>query len=119
MKLYKINGATIYVLGFKELPGIIKVGITRRSGARRVSEIGRQLRATPMVEYSTYVEEADQFEAIVHRQFKFLGRHVQGEYFEASPQLAIDFIELYRDKGSDLEYWAGKTGDLPRLEHRA
>lgn len=80
--------AKLYVM--RDGAGLVKLGISVDPERRR-SQLGASLE---LVHETDLVDRAEHIEALAHRLLALHGRHVKGEWFEATIDDALDAINL-------------------------
>jgi hypothetical protein len=86
----------VYIIVNKSMPGVVKVGYTDRSPAKRASELGGTGMPTPYsVAYSVRLHDARKVEQQVHRKLAKAG--VGKEWFRCTVATARTAIENVAD----------------------
>lgn len=89
----------VYIIVNKSMPGLVKVGYTDRSPAKRASELGGTGMPTPYsVAFSVRLHDARKIEQQVHR--KLAKVRVGKEWFRCTVATARSAIENVADMGS-------------------
>ena len=80
----------VYVLLEPMSPGMVKIGLTRRSTERRVSKLYGTGRAVPLVAlWDEYVSDPDYVESALHNHFAESRVNSRREFFYVTPKVAI------------------------------
>lgn len=86
----------VYIIMNKSMPGLVKVGYTDRSPAKRASELGGTGMPTPYsVAYSVRLQDARAIEQQVHRRLAEV--RVGKEWFRCSLSTARTAIAIVAD----------------------
>jgi hypothetical protein len=82
------RNARVYVMASSD--GMVKIGHSRRPASRR-REFGPSV---SLVHQTDVLDEAERIERLAHRVLALHGRHVRGEWFEATISDAVKAIEI-------------------------
>lgn len=86
----------VYILSNEAFPGFLKIGRTKKSPEARAKELSTTGVPSPFkVDYSTFVDDADALEVLVHKALELKGYryNLKREFFEISLGEAVSLIE--------------------------
>ena len=108
----------VYILVHPRIPGLVKIGKTRRPTEQRVAELSQQtgVPGTFILAFELAVSDCDTVELLVHERLK--DRRVEGkEFFSLSPQEAADALmdcaKLYRIADDHIRCGVGAQENRP------
>lgn len=101
------TNAKIYVMRAED--GTLKLGHSV-DPERRAKQVGR---AVEVVHETDVLEQVERIERLAHRVLALHGRHIRGEWFEASLDEAVRAIEIATRQAEQQELVLG--GDLRRI----
>ncbi len=80
----------VYILTNKEMPGLVKIGHTKRSVEERIEELSRQTGVPEKFEeeYSWLVENPEQYERLIHANLKAYRTRNDKEFFRVDKAFA-------------------------------
>jgi hypothetical protein len=98
-----LNSGIVYVLSNPAMPGIVKIGMTKRDTIdTRMKELFNTSVPLPFdCEYACEVSDCEKVEKALHVAFGPDRIHAQREFFKINPEQAIAILKLL-DKGSDI-----------------
>lgn len=83
----------IYVLTNPALPGLVKIGMTKRVKVEpRIREVGTSLPMPSVVAFRCQTHQAGHLEKLLHHRFERRRVHRQREWFAASPREIERFL---------------------------
>lgn len=89
----------LYVLTNESLQGKIKIGFTAKDPRVRCEELyNTSIPTAYKIEYEILVENAQRLEMIVHKKMEHCRVAMNREFFECSPQVAINIVEKVIDE---------------------
>jgi hypothetical protein len=95
----------VYILSNKSMPGLVKIGKSRRGGRHRAKEIYQTGVPTPFhLEFELYTHDCDALESYVHECMDDVRVNDSREFFEADLEVAIS-----RLSGLHLEDYGYQT----------
>lgn len=106
------TNAHIYVMRAND--GTLKLGHSRNPESR-AKQIGRPVE---VVHQTDVIEQVERIERLAHRVLALHGRHIKGEWFEATLEQAILAIEVATKQAEGQEFALGAVLGRPDLPAR-
>lgn len=101
------TNAKLYVMA--DAAGMVKLGHSRNP-SKRSKQIGKGI---TLLHETDVLEQAERIERLAHRVLALHGRHLRGEWFEATLEQAIEAIEIAVKQAANEELSLGGKMEVP------